>query len=48
MLIIDQKQYLINLLKKFNMEDCHPISTPMEHKLYLNNDTKIKVCDKPL
>jgi len=29
---IDQIQYLNNVLKKFNMDDSHWISTPIEHK----------------
>lgn len=44
---IDQIQYLKNVLKKFNMEDSHPISTPMEHKLNLVYDKNDEICDKP-
>lgn len=44
---IDQIQYLKNVLKKFNMEDCHPISTPIEHKFNLTWDKNDEICDKP-
>lgn len=27
---LDQKQYILKLLKQYGMEDCNPISTPME------------------
>ena len=29
-LMIHQKSYLKNVLKRFGMEDCKPISTPMD------------------
>jgi len=29
-LSISQNQYLANILKKFNMIDCKPVSTPLE------------------
>jgi hypothetical protein len=44
---IDQIQYLKNILKKFNMDDSHPISTPIEHKLNLVLGKNNEICDKP-
>jgi len=44
---IDQIQYLKGVFKKFNMEDCHPISIPIEHKLNLTCNKNDKICDKP-
>lgn len=38
---LDQSSYIRTVLKKFNMEDCNPISTPLESKLdylALNSD----------
>jgi len=29
------------------MEDCHPILTPIEHKLNLACDKNDEICDKP-
>lgn len=34
---ISQKQYLQDMLKRFKMDDCKPISTPMENRLKLHH-----------
>lgn len=39
---IDQTAYLSKVLKKFSMDNCKPISTPMEFNLKLNEqDNKV-------
>lgn len=35
---LSQKQYCIDLLKRFNMADCKPVTTPMEPGLRLTHD----------
>lgn len=42
-LIIDQSDYLLRILKRFDMKDCNPINTPMEIncKLRRLNDAKV-------
>ena len=37
---LDQTAYVHSLLQRFNMEDCKPESTPMEHNLYLLKATE--------
>lgn len=38
-LYLSQKQYLINVLRKFQMYDCKCVTTPMESKLQLKSDS---------
>lgn len=38
---ISQKQYLVDMLKRFKMDDCKPISTPMEYRLKLQYGAEI-------
>lgn len=44
---LSQKQYLINVLEKFQMSDCKPISTPMEIKLKLEKGDDSEASTKP-
>ena len=37
---IDQIEYIKNILEKFNMGECRPVSTPMETGISFNNDDK--------
>ena len=38
---INQKDYLIKLLKEFNLLDCHPSKTPIEAKLKLDKSSNL-------
>lgn len=38
---MSQTPYILNLLKRFNMENCNPVSTPMEIKMEENCEEKI-------
>lgn len=42
---IDQENYIETLLKKFDMEDCNPVETPIECKL---NVEKTNLCEENL
>lgn len=44
---ISQRSYLESLLTRFGMEDCRPVSTPMEHRLRLEKGDEAKRIDKP-
>ncbi|KXJ70053.1 hypothetical protein RP20_CCG025001 [Aedes albopictus] len=44
---IDQQSYLEGLLKKFGMEDCRPVATPMEPHLKLQKGEESERTDKP-
>lgn len=44
---ISQRNYLVNLLNRFHMSDCRPISTPLENKLKLVKGTASKKTNKP-
>lgn len=44
---ISQRSYLESLLVRFGMENCRPISTPMEHRLRLGKGDELKRIDKP-
>lgn len=46
-LVINQIQYLKNLLKRFNMEEAYPTTNPMEIKLNLSTQMDNIACDKP-
>lgn len=35
---IHQTKYIINILKRFNMLECHPIATPLEVNIKLSKD----------
>lgn len=37
-LFLNQKQYILDTLTKFNMQDCKPVYTPMENGLKLTKD----------
>ena len=37
LLHIDQQQYAETVLKRFGMEDCRPVATPMESKIVIPN-----------
>lgn len=43
---LSQKQYLVNVLNKFNMQDCKSTSTPLEQHLKLENVDENQL-DKP-
>lgn len=42
-----QRQYLMNLLKRFGMENCKEIATPVECGLKLKVDKSVQPIDKP-
>lgn len=44
---LSQPTYLKKLLKRFGMEECRPVKTPMEHKLDLHEDAEIVDTSKP-
>ncbi|KXJ83029.1 hypothetical protein RP20_CCG009471 [Aedes albopictus] len=44
---ISQRRYLESLLSRFQMEDCSPISTPMENRLKLPKGEESKRTSKP-
>lgn len=44
---ISQRSYLESLLVRFGMENCRPISTPMERNLQLGKGDETKRIDKP-
>lgn len=45
---LDQKEYILKILKKFNMIDCKPVNTPMEKGLDFDNfECKEDQCDVP-
>lgn len=44
---ISQRGFLENLLRRFNMQDCKPISTPMECRLRLERGKPGEQTDKP-
>ncbi|CAL0318252.1 unnamed protein product [Lupinus luteus] len=45
---ISQKKYAQELLNKFQMQDCNPVSTPCEYGLKLNKDSEGKKVDNIL
>lgn len=44
---INQRSFLENLLLRFNMQDCKPMSTPMENHLRLKKGEEVERTDKP-
>lgn len=44
---INQKSFIKELLKKYNMMECKPVSTPMEPNFKLSNDTSETETCKP-
>lgn len=44
---LSQKQYLLDVLKRFQMIDCKPISTPLENRLKLPSGTEKDQIAKP-
>ena len=47
-ILISQSKYIKEMLKKFGMEDCKPISTPMTTGCKLSNDDQSKEVDQKL
>ncbi|GAU37763.1 hypothetical protein TSUD_102800 [Trifolium subterraneum] len=47
-LIVHQKKYVTDVLKRFNMMDCNPANTPMEISLKLSNDEEGESVDATL
>ncbi|GAU28769.1 hypothetical protein TSUD_357540, partial [Trifolium subterraneum] len=47
-LIVHQKKYVTDVLKRFNMMDCNPANTPMETNLKLSNDEEGESVDATL
>lgn len=44
---ISQRRYLESLLMRFQMQDCRPVSTPMEHRLKLPKGEESKRISEP-
>lgn len=44
---LSQQQYLQSVLKRFRMEDCKDIATPMEYGLKLESNEDLQLTDKP-
>jgi hypothetical protein len=47
-LVIHQKKYITDILKRFNMLNCNPANSPMETNLKLNNDEEGAAVDSTL
>ena len=47
-IFISQSKYIKEMLKKFGMEDCKPISTPMTIRCKLSKDHESKYVDQKL
>ena len=45
---ISQKKYVLDILDRFRMKDCNPVSTPTEFRLKLNKDHEGKKVDSTL
>jgi len=48
MIFISQKKYVQDILDRFQMKDCNPVSTPTEFGLKLNKDHEEKKVDSTL
>jgi len=40
--LITQIKYVMELIKRFNMSECKPMSTPLEWNINLNSDDETK------
>jgi hypothetical protein len=40
--LITQRKYTMELIKRFNMSECKPVSTPLEQNIKLNSDDETK------
>ncbi|KAK2426061.1 putative mitochondrial protein [Trifolium repens] len=47
-LVIHQRKYITDILKRFNMMNCNPANSPMEANLKLNNDEEGAAVDSTL
>ena len=43
-ILISQRHYVLNLLYKFRMTECKPVSTPLDRNLKLDVDSGTKKC----
>ena len=44
-ILIPQRHYVLNLLYKFGLTDCKPMSTPLDRNLKIDADSGTAVCD---
>ena len=44
-ILISQRHYVLNLLYKFGLTDCKPVSTPLDRNLKIDADSGTAVCD---
>lgn len=45
-ILVNQEQYIKKILKKFNMSDCNPCSTPMDPNVKLSKNESVKTDEK--
>ena len=44
-ILISQRYYVLNLLYKFGLTECKPVSTPLDRNLKMDVDSDIAVCE---
>ena len=44
-ILISQRHYVLNLLYKFGLTECKPVSTPLDRNLKIDADSSTAVCD---
>ena len=44
-ILISQRHYVLNLLYKFGLTECKPVSTPLDRNLQIDVDSGTAVCD---
>ncbi|RDX58683.1 hypothetical protein CR513_61986, partial [Mucuna pruriens] len=44
---LSQKNYLLKILRRFNMQDCKPISTPLPTNFKLSSKNEAKMSQAP-
>ena len=47
-IFMSQEKYTKDLLKRFKMDDCRPIKTPMPYNGHLDLDERVKSVDQTL
>ena len=44
-ILISQRHYILNLLYKFGLTECKPVTTPLDRNLKIDVDSRTAVCD---
>ena len=47
-IMLSQKHYILNLLYKFGMTQCKPVTTPLDRNLKLDADSGTRECEPTL